>query len=202
MSTASEVVRASIDKLLAATEPGLEEHRQRCLIRTSGSFVEDLPGDEVVVADFLSSLDWVEVPWDALPTGTGIPEARYFHARTPEGVRAWKNTMSVREAVSRGLALEVRTHKPTTGRTPEDRRKDPNPWGLGIFTEDHVEVKIPAHNIYVIVGADTGIPWCWHPGMPAVPVTAENYIALSEMWHTGHINRDLLDINVHIPQKE
>ena len=170
--------------------PEAVKHRNGGLVRSTGSFVPGLEPTWEAARAFLESLNWEEIAWDALPEGAGIPVARYFKA-VGAGIR---NTMTVAEARRRGIDLECRVHK------PDDSGKSPNPKGLGVFAAHRAaDVQEETEEIWVILGpfGDLTVPWTWHPGAPAVPVTKRHYSALEEgRWDAP----ELQDVNVHLQQ--
>ena len=183
-------VLTALSAISKSTDQGLVGHRNNGLVRTTGSYVPGLEPTWDAAKAFLESLDWEEISWDALPEGAGIPVARYFKARG-KGIH---NTMSVREARRRGITLAVNVHK------PDPTGKSPNPKGLGVFA-DHkaADVQVQTDEVWVILGpsGDLVVPWTWHPGPPAVPVTKRHYSALEEgRWDAP----ELQDVNVHLQQ--
>lgn len=168
----------------------MEAHRNGGLVRRTGSFVPGLEGTWEATRAFLQSLDWEEVSWDSLPEGCGIPVARYFRA-TGAGIR---NTMTVAEARARGIDLECRIHK------PDDSPQSINPRGLGVFADHKAEdVQTQTNEIWIILGpfGNLLVPWAWHPGCPAIPVTKRHYNALeSGQWDAP----ELQGVNVHLLQ--
>jgi hypothetical protein len=185
-----KAVLNALETISATTDERLIAHRDGGLVRTTGSFVPGLGQDWQATRDFLSSLDWEEVAWDSLPEGCGIPIARYFKA-TGSGVM---NTMTVGEARRRGITLEVRVHK------PDPTGKSPNPRGLGVFAQVRAaDVQTQTDEVWLILGpsGDLVIPWCWHPGAPAVPVVEAHYDALD---NNDWSDPELQNVNVHLLQ--
>ena len=184
-------VFAALKAVSESFQPEAIQHRLEGLVRSTGSFVPGLSPSWEATRAFLEGLDWEEVAWDSLPEGAGIPVARYFRATGSAGVR---NTMSVAEARARGIELESRVHK------PDPTGKSPNPRGLGIFADHKAEdVQVQTDEVWIILGpfGDLVVPWTWHPGPPAVPVTKRHYDALeSGKWD----DPGMQDVNVHLQQ--
>jgi len=183
-------VLTALSAISQSNDPRLSGHRNNGLVRTTGSYVPGLEPTWDAAKAFLESLDWEEVPWDSLPEGAGIPVARYFRA-AGTGIR---NTMTVAEARRRGIVLECKVHKPAED--PED----PNPRGLGVFAEHRAaDVQEETQETWIILGpsGDLIVPWTWHPGPPAVPVTKRHYPALDAgRWDAP----ELQQVNVHLQQ--
>ena len=183
-------VLAALSAISESTNPEVVKHRENGLVRSTGSFVPGLTPSWEATQAFLEALTWEEVAWTDLPEGAGIPVARYFKANA-SGIR---NTMTVSEARARGIGLECRIHK------PDDSPESPNPRGLGIFADHRAaDVQEETDEVWIILGpfGDLVVPWTWHPGAPAVPVTKAQYSALDNgRWDAP----ELQDINVHLQQ--
>jgi hypothetical protein len=183
-------VQNALDALANDPSEELRKHAER-LVRRTGSSVAGIDSWPRTYT-FLHECEWEEVSWKDLPPGAGHPVARYFRAPISGEWRASKNTITVAEARKRGLALEVQVHKP-------DPTCPVNPRGLGVFTSDRADVATPTREVWIILGpsGDKVVPWTWHPGAPAVPVTKAMYEALD----AGRWDDPILaEVNVHLPQ--
>jgi len=215
-ATASRLVNEALDNIRsrAQGDPETAAHRRRCLVRTSGSWVEDLAPSEKAVEMLLRPLAWEEAP-HLVPSGAQLPGCRYLRAMLPPEVVAFRNVCTVDDALTYGFDLEVRPHKPSTAATPEGRAKDLNPWGLGIFAVGESARPVRTSEVWIVLGSDGQdglIPYCWHPGLPAAPVTKRHYEALSQVqqmpWFIQPVawNRladegdTILDATVHLSQ--
>lgn len=187
-------VRDAIEDAIEALKKtdALRAHAPR-LVRTTGSYISGLETWEDTRA-FLLGCDWREVSPESLPEGVAQPGVRYFRAYMGHLhlATAYQNTITVAEARRRGLTLESRVHKP-------DPDCEINPRGLGVFTPYRADVATPTREIWIIIGQYDGheVPYTWHPGAPAVPVTKAMYDALDAGdWD----NPILAEVNVHLPQ--
>lgn len=200
---------------MAQDNPDLARHRRTCLVRETGSWVDGLPADPDGVESFLRALCWEEAP-HLVPATAQVPGCRYFRAFLSPEVVAFRNVVTVEEAITFNLRLEVRVHKPSTAPTPEGRAQDPNPWGLGIFAVGGNARPIRTREVWIVLGSDGNgglIVWCWHPGVPAALVRKRHYRALSRIGDTEWVHQPsvweiLLDerdpigeVTVHLGQR-
>lgn len=188
LPSAGEIISRAIGAL-EMTE-ALRAHAPR-LVRETGSYVEGLDNWEDT-REFLLACSWEEMDPAGLPEGVAQPGVRYLRARLGHLAMAYQNTITVARARERGLTLESRVHKP-------DSECGINPRGLGVFTDDRAKVQIRTNEVWIIVGQYDGheVPYTWHPGAPAVPVTKAMYEALDAGdWD----NLVLAEVNVHLPK--
>lgn len=214
-ATATRLVNDALDYLRAKAQADArtKRHRRTCLVRTSGSWVEGLEPSEKAVEMLLRPLAWEEAP-HLVPAGAKYPGCRYFRAALPPEVVAYRNVVSVQGALRFGLDLEVRPHKPSTADTPEERAADPNPLGWGIFAVGENARPVRTSEVWIVLGpnGDGLVPFCWHPGTPAAPVTKRHYGAMVRVAEAEWVDQplvwrdlyegedDILDVTVHLSQ--
>lgn len=211
--TPNRTVNAALDLMreVAKSNDRMKDHRRNCLVRTSGSWVEGLEPSEKAVEVLLRPLAWEEAP-HLVPAGAKYPGCRYFRAMLPPEVVAYRNAISVENALMFGLDLEVRVHKPSTADTPEGRAADPNPLGWGIFAVGGKARPIRTSEVWIVLGpnGDGLVPFCWHPGTPAAPVTKRHYGAMAQVAAADWVDQplvwrdlyegedDIMDVTVHL----
>ena len=178
------LINAALDHLraVAQTNDRMADHRRTCLVRETGSWVEGLEPSEKATEVLLRPLAWEEAP-HLVPAGAKYPGCRYFRAMLPPEVVAYRNVVSVDDALAFGFDLEVRPHKPSTADTPEERAADPNPLGWGIFALGENARPVRTREVWIVLGphGDGLVPFCWHPGLPAAPVTKRHYAAMARV---------------------
>lgn len=213
--SATHIVNAALDLMreVAQTNERMKDHRRTCLVRETGSWVEGLEPSEKATEVLLRPLAWEEAP-HLVPAGAKYPGCRYFRAALPPEVVAYRNAISVQGALRCGMDLEVRPHKPSTADTPEERASDPNPLGWGIFAVGGKARPVRTSEVWIVLGpnGDGLVPFCWHPGTPAAPVTKRHYPALERVRDAEWVDQplvwrdlyegedDIMDVTVHLSQ--
>ncbi len=181
---ATLLVNAALDFMRAKAQENkrMADPRRPRLVRQPGSCVEGLEPSEKATEVLLRPLAWEEAP-HLVPEKAKIPGCRYFRAMLPPEVAAFKNIITLEEAMEFMIEVEARVHKPSTADTPEERAADPNPLGWGIFALGENARPIRTREVWIVLGPDGDglVPYCWHPGLPAAPVLKSHYGAMARV---------------------